>query len=293
MMLEDDSVLNALPYISLSIKTLKLVDCDLKVDHLADMICILRKKHNLRCLSLRNNRYLYIDGWVNDLFEKLPFLKALDLSICDLDPVDGLNLATSLSHPDARLESLNISGNVRLDNSIPDIVHACIVSGVRELECSYCNISSSEVQETIFEILANKKPCSLRSLTMRGTRMASISALIRCIEQNESLERLLLNHPREPGEVSSQNLELILAAVRNNYYLCDLQIDLPWRSENSVLKELNYWLTLNRCGRSILVNDSRRNWLKVITAVDRWGDIDALHWILRSGAEQFHTLEVS
>ena len=285
--LGDNSILHALPYISSSIKTLKLAGCELTVDHMSEAIRVLRTKRNLKSLSLRNNRRLVIDGWLDDLLEELPFLKVLDLSICDLSPVDGMNLANSIrAHSDCRLERLNIAGNYRMDESIPEIVDACISAGLYEVECSHCDISN-EIQEAIFDLMATRKPCSLRSLKMQGARISSSAALVRCIEQNESLERLLLNHPRDPFEVSAQNLELFLAAIRNNYYLSSFQIDLPWSYDKKVLKELEHWLTLNRCGRSILVNDPRRNWPSVIAAIDGLRDIDTLHWILRMGVEQF------
>ena len=284
-------MLQALPYISPSITTLKLVDCDLTAAHMPDLISILRKKRNLRCLSLRHNRYLFVDSWLEELLEKMPFLKALDLSICDLNPVDGLSLAGALkAHPETGLESLSIAGNYRLGESISEIVNACILSGLQELECSYCDISD-RVQETVFQLLATKKPCSLRSLKMQAVRVLNVPAVIRCIENNESLERLILHHPREPNGVSSQSLNLILGAIRRNHYLMDFQIDLPWKVDETVVKELEHWLTLNRCGRSILVKDPRRTWPIVLAAVNSLGDIDSLHWILRSGVEQFRMCE--
>jgi hypothetical protein len=289
----DDSVLKALPYISPSITTLKLVDCDLTAEHMPDLISILRKRRNLRCLSFRHNRYLFVDTWLDKLLEKMTFLKALDLSICDLNPVDGMSLANALkANPQTGLESLSIAGNYRLGESISEIVYACTLSGIKELECSYCDVSD-RVQEVVFDLLATKKHCSLRSLKMQAARITNIPALIRCIEENESLERLLLHHPREPVGVSSHSFSLILDAVRHNHYLTDFQVDLPWKVDERVAKELEHWLTLNRCGRSILVNDPRRTWPNVLAAVNRLGDIDALHWILRSGVGQLRLCEVS
>lgn len=289
MIRSDESILNALPYISPSITTLKLVDCDLKVQHMSEMIQILRKKRNLHCLSLRHNRRLCLDGWQSEILQQMPFLRALDLSICDLSPFDGLRLAKSLrDHANTcQLKSLSIAGNFRLDEAIPDIVDACASSGVFELECSYCDISNKS-QEAVFHNLATNRPCHLRSLKMQATRVANIPSLIRCIEQNESLERLLLNHPREPSGIRPECLVEILCAMRNNYYLGEFQIDLPWILDEQVLQEMEYWMTLNRCGRSILVNDRRRNWPNVLAAVDQLGDIDIFHSILRRGAEQFH-----
>jgi hypothetical protein len=285
---DDSSVLAALPYISPSIKTLKLVDCSLEVRDMQGLITCLRKKYHVQSLSLRHNRRLYLNGWEKDLLQSLPFLKALDLSICDLDPVDGMRLAAALTQSAncSGLESLSVAGNYRINEAIPQLVEACTRKGVIELDCSFCDVQN-KCQHEVFNFLATAQPCSLRSLKMQAVRMKNVAALVRCIENNTSLERLILDHPREPYEVSSPSLDEILKAVRENYYLKVLRVDPPWDVDRKVLEEMEHWMTLNRCGRSILVHDSSKYWPRVLANTARLNDIDTLHWMLRNGAEQF------
>jgi len=289
----DETILRVIPFLPSSLETLHLVDCNLSVDNIAPVIRILRKRRNLRCLSLRLNRRLCVDGWMDDLLEKLPLLKELDLSICDLGVVDGMNLANSLiAHPNTRLTRLSVAGNCRLDESMETIFHACVKSGTTELECSHCEVTA-KLQGILFDLMATHKPCLMRSVKLQGARIINIPALVRCIEQNESLECLLFNNPRDPNRISPQSLALLLTAIRKNFYLSEFEVDLPYRVDEDVMKELKYWLTFNGCGRSILMNDPRRNWPDVIAAVDGMGDIDTLHSFIRMGIEQSRIYEVA
>jgi len=82
-----------------------------------------------------------MNGWENDLVEKLSFLKALDLSICDLGTVDGVQLAAALTrHPHGTLESLKLAGNYRMSEAIPDLVKVYARLGVIEWDCSFCDV---------------------------------------------------------------------------------------------------------------------------------------------------------
>ncbi len=283
----DDSVLAVLPYLSPTIKTLKLVDCDLQAHDILDLVRMLRKKRHIQSLSLRHNRRLFMNGWERDLLAKLPFLKVLDLSICDLDPVDGWRLAAALKeNTSSNLESLSVAGNYRLHESVPDLVEACAIQGIIELDCSFCDVQN-KYQQQVFEVLATIQPCSIRSLKMQSIRIKNIAPLIQCIAQNTSLERLILNHPREPIELSTKSVDEILVAIRNNYYLTVFRVDTAWDQDPKVLEEMEYWMTLNRCGRSILVHDRSKYWPNVLANVGNLHDIDTLYWILRNGVEQF------
>jgi hypothetical protein len=283
----DDNVLAALPHISPSIKTLKLVNCALQVQDMPELIRCLRKKRHVQCLSLRHNRRLYMNGWEKDLLHSLPFLKALDLSICDLDPVDGMRLAAALSkNSNSDIQSLSVAGNYRIHESIPQLVKACSLKGVIEMDCSFCDVQN-KCQQEVFDFLATAQPCSLRSLKMQAVRMKNADSLVHCIEHNTSLERLILDHPREPYELSSQCMGQIVDAVRDNYYLKVFRVDPPLDVDSKVLEEMEHWMTLNRCGRSILVNDSSKYWPLVLANTSRLNDIDTFYWMLRNGAEQF------
>lgn len=284
----DESVLAALPHLSPSIKTLKLVDCGLQVQDMDELIRCLRKKRHVQSLSLRHNRRLFMNGWEQELLEKLPFLKVLDLSICDLDPVDGFRLAAAMNRhsQQSRLQSLSVAGNYRIHEAIPKLMEACNNVGVMEMDCSFCDVQN-KCQQEVFHYLATAEPCSIRSLKMQAVRMKNLAPLIQCLEQNTSLERLILNHPREPYEIASQGMSQILRAVRDNYYLKVFRVDPPWDVSPKVLEEIEYWMALNRCGRSILVHDSTKYWPLVLANTARLNDIDTFYWMLRNGAEQF------
>lgn len=283
----DDRVLAALPFMSPSIKTLKLVDCDLQVEDMPDLIQILRKKRHIQLLSLRHNRRLYMNGWEQEMLQKMPFLKGLDLSICDLDPIDGIRLARALKDRNkGGLKGLCVSGNYRLSEAVPQLVEACATTGVAELNCSFCDVQN-QCQHQVFEILATIQPCSLRSLRMQSVRVKDPKPLIRCIELNTSLQRLILDHPREPFDLPSHAMDALLEAVRNNYYLHAFRFDPPWNIDAKVLEEMGQWMTLNRCGRSILVDDSSKYWPRVLSNAANLGDPDKFFWILQNGANLF------
>lgn len=286
----DDIVLAALPYMPPTATTLKLNDCNLQVEHIPRLIELLRTKIHVRVLSLRHNRRLYMNGWENNLVGKLPFLKALDLSICDLNSVDGMQLAAALTqNTKSQIECLNVAGNYELRESIPDIVKACCRAGIVELDCSFCDVAS-KFHSQVFELLATEKQCSIRSLKMQSVRIRNVAPLIRCIEQNTSLERLVLNDPRAPCPLIPDTMDKLLVALRNNYYLQVLQVDTVWNQDLKVLKEMEHWMTLNRCGRSILLHDKNRYWPQVLVRAASLEDLDSFYWILRNGAEHFATV---
>ena len=286
----DDRVLAALPYLSPSIKTLKLVDCDLLVEDMPDLIQILRKKRHIRVLSLRDNRNLYMNGWETQVLPQLPFLRALDLSLCDLDPFDGLRLAAAIrqcSNNKSFLQGLSLAGNYRLSEAIPELVEACGSSGIIELDCSFCDVQN-KCQQQIFTTLANIQPCSLRSLKMQSVRITNVAPLVDCIVKNTSLERLILDNPRDAFRLGTQGMYQLLEAVKYNYYLQVLHVDVQYDVSPKVLQEMEQWMTLNKCGRSILVNDSRKYWPRVLANAGKLGDVDLFYWVLRNGVDQFH-----
>lgn len=285
--LADDIVLAVLPYLPPTVTTLKLNDCNLQAEHIPRLVDILRKKIHVRVLTLRQNRLLYMNGWEHDLLKQLPFLTALDLSICDLHAGDGVRLAAALTeHTKSKLESLNVAGNYGLRESVADIVKACSRRGIVELDCSFCDIPS-KYHSQIFEFLATEENCSLRSLKMQSVSIKNPAPLIRCIEQNTSLERLILNDPHVQRPLTPATMDMLLATIRNNYYLQVLQVDTACNQDEKVLKEMEYWMTLNRCGRSILLHDERRSWPQVLARFANLDDPDTFYWILRNGAEHF------
>ena len=282
----EDNIVRIVPHISTSIETLKLIDCDLLTYHIPELCEMLRKQRHVRHLSLRQNRYLE-GGW-KCLF-RLPFLKTLDISICDLNASDGFCIAQAIEK-NHFLSRLSLAGNYRLPMAIPKLVQASATHLV-ELDISFCDVQN-KVKKDVFDILATTPNCTIRSLKMQGSRQTNIDALINCIRHNTSLNRLILDHPRDQFPVSSDDLKEVLDALQYNYYLQMIILDtLP--QDQSTLAKMDFWLQLNSCGRSIVLQDCNnhqsfgKSWPQVLGQAAFMGDINILFWLIKHGAELF------
>jgi hypothetical protein len=290
----EDNILVIVPYISQSVKTLKLVDCDLRTYHIPQLAKLLRKRRKLRSLSLRHNRELDIDGSWDDLMS-MPCLESLDISICDLDPADGFHFAAALANnKNQSLQRLSVAGNYRMSTSIPKLIQVACTRLV-ELDCSFCDVNN-KIQKQVFELLATQPNCTLRSLKIQGIRVNNADALAECIRHNTSLERLILDHPREPFPVDLSVFERLSKALQYNYYLQILRLDTMAPQylapqDRQAIQQMQFWLQLNRCGRSLLLQDggppTLKSWPTVLAQAASLGDINVLFWLLKNGAEQF------
>jgi hypothetical protein len=282
----DVNILRIVPHISMTVETLKLVDCNLLTHDIPKLCGMLRKRRRLQHLSLRFNRYLD-GGW--ECLLSLPFLKTLDISICDLDPADGFCIAQAIEKSQS-CTSLSVAGNYRMALAIPKLVQ---VSATRliELDCSFCDVQN-KFQKQVFDILATTPNCTIRSLRMQASRIKNTDSLIRCIRQNTSLKRLIVDHPKEPFPVDSVSLKKILDALQYNYYLQIFRVDTMMK-DRKIVQEMEFWLQLNRCGRSILLQDNnngqcfRNSWAVVLGQAALREDINVLFWLLKHGAGHF------
>lgn len=286
----DENVLSLLPHLSRTIRALTLADCGLQSHHIPELIRHMRHKRHVQILSLRHNQLLRLDGWESVLLRELPFLKCLDLSLCDLDPLDGIALASAFEKAGkdkgSHLCRLSLAGNYRLDSSVPKVVEASARNGLIEIDCSFCDVHN-KTQQQVFRCLTTAQPCTLRSLKMQAVRIKDSGPLVECIRNNTPLERLILNHPREPYHISTQSMEGIKEAVKSNFYLKDFAVDIPWDQDERSLDEMEYWLNLNRCGRSIFVQDESQSWPEVLAKASALGNRDIVYWFLKNGASLF------
>eukprot|EP00980_Cylindrotheca_fusiformis_P001455 scaffold345_cov134-Cylindrotheca_fusiformis.AAC.66 len=282
----EDNIVQILPHLSPTIKTLNLIDCDIMAHHIPRLQDALRKKRQIQSISLRHNRQL--DGGWKELFS-LP-IASLDLSLCDLDPADGHYIAQALrgSHT---LKSLNVAGNYRMTIAIPELVEVASAALV-ELDCSFCEIQN-EFQRKVFDIMAAADKCTIQSLTMQGVRIKDADCLIKCLNSNHSLQRLILNHPRDSSKpIDSSSLRAIIQAVEHNYFLKVFEIDVP-HYDRKLLKEMDFWLRLNRCGRGVILQDindhlvESKPWLSVLEDAGLMGDKEVVYWLLTHGSELF------
>lgn len=145
------NIINILPHISSSIKTLKLMACGINKHHIPKLCEYIRRRlYGLKKLSLRQN--FTLDGGYRDLFS-LRGIRSLDLSLCDLDENDGYCIGRAIEkYENEDLEQLSLAGNYRLSASVPDIIRAGAVK-LSHMDCSFCGVNN-KTQEEVFDILA-------------------------------------------------------------------------------------------------------------------------------------------
>jgi hypothetical protein len=280
----DDNIIGIIPYISESIESLKLSENDLQ-SHYIPLLCDnVRKKRNIKSLSLRHNRDLA--GCWEELLD-LPQLKSLDLSICDMDESDGYMIVKALKEQNHCLKKLSVAGNYRMAGAIPAMVEAAGTTALVAFDCSFCEVNN-RFQRQVFHILATVPNCTLRSLRMQGTRIKNVDGILECIHKNQSLENLVLDHPREPAPLAANDISTMMEAVQSNYFLQDIRFDVEKRNKD-IMQGAQFWLDLNRCGRSLLLqeNDTGKSWSNVIYSAAQMNDKDIVFWLLKHGANQF------
>jgi hypothetical protein len=290
-----ESIVKIVPFVSLSVKTLNLVDCGLRCGHVPELCEVIRRKmHGLQELSLRHNREL--NGGFQELFA-LPCIKSLDLSLCDLGPQDGYYIGRAMekhccdrdnkiNNDNHHLKRLSLAGNYRMSEAIPDIVRLA-ASRLQELDCSFCDVQS-KFQGKVFKILATHPNCTIQSFSMQGTRIGDVTELVHCLQSNNSLRHLLLDHPREPFPISREGMERVLSAIKLNYSIYTLKLD-TYKCED-VWREIDFFVQLNRCGRKMLLQDNKDrtiSWSTVLEMGAKNEDINILFWLLKHGSVMF------
>jgi hypothetical protein len=279
----DDSILRILPNLSKSITSLGLVDCDLTTPDIPLLAEALRNI-GLSHLSLRLNRRL--DGEWKHLLNM--GLQSLDLSLCDLDFHMGFSLARALEKSFAigsRLDKFNVAGNYRMAPAVPQLVRVAATQ-LRHFNCSFCDVQN-KLQHEVFDILATAPSCTLRSFHMQATRVVDASSLIKLVQQNRSLQSLVISHPKETFPLSREDLKVLNQTLPLNYHLGHFQFDCErqyWKYRDS----LQFWLQLNKCGRRVLLNDSKGlSWSMVLARAAQLPDKQVLQWLVRNGVEHF------
>eukprot|EP00535_Pseudo-nitzschia_heimii_P012081 CAMPEP_0197194664 /NCGR_PEP_ID=MMETSP1423-20130617/29658_1 /TAXON_ID=476441 /ORGANISM="Pseudo-nitzschia heimii, Strain UNC1101" /LENGTH=412 /DNA_ID=CAMNT_0042648121 /DNA_START=342 /DNA_END=1580 /DNA_ORIENTATION=- len=297
---EQVNIINIIPYLSSGIKTLKFMSCGINKYHIP-ILCenIHRRMHGLEKLSLRQN--FSLDGGYHYLFA-LGGIRSLDLSLCDLDETDGYCVAHAIKKcENDNLQQLNLAGNYRLSMSVPDIVRAGATK-LLHMDCSFCGVNMKSHQE-VFEILAEKpthsqsispsfqsgKKCTLQSFRMQGIVLYDVKGLIKCIRNNHSLRSLVVNHPHETRSISLESMQEVVEALRSNYSLQVLKFDIIPSQCLGMLKEFDFWLRLNRCGRRLLLqtNEVIDSWTNIIALAAKSNDHNVVFWLLKHGSVTF------
>ena len=287
------NVVELLPYVSSNITTLKLVCCGIDKRHIQKLCKNIRNRlHGLKRLSLRQN--FMLNGGYDELFS-LRGIRSLDLSLCDLDQYDGQLVGRALQKNENKdLQQLCLAGNYRLSSSLSEIIRAGVVQ-LTHIDCSFCEVNT-KTQQQVFDILAEEpSPASItqddcrRSYTIESLRMQGIElnvdGLVHCIRNNSSLRSLIVNHPREERSIETDGMHKIVEALESNYSLEVLQFDVIQRHHRGIVKDLNFWIKLNRCGRRVLLqtNQDVRSWANIVTEAARSNDHNILFWLLKHG----------
>jgi hypothetical protein len=79
--LVEEHIIRIVPFVSASVETLKLVDCDMQTYRIPALCQLIRKRRQLQSLGLHHSRH--VDGGCFEDLLSLPGLESLDLSICD------------------------------------------------------------------------------------------------------------------------------------------------------------------------------------------------------------------
>ena len=291
------NIIHIIPHISSCIKTLKLIGCGINKGHVPKLCEYIRRRlHGLTELSLRQN--FTLEGGYADLFS-LRGIRSLDLSLCDLDQNDGYCIGRAIEkYENKDLKDLNLAGNYRLSASVPDIIRAGAVK-LSHMDCSFCGVNN-KIQEEVFDILAkelsesspplhNFKNCTIQSLHMQGIILNDVNGLVKCIRNNSSLRSLIIDHPRETRSISLEGIQKIVAALHSNYSLEVLKFDTIPKQHSKSLKDLDFWLKLNRCGRRALLmkNEIVNSWSTILIQAAKTNDHNVLFWMLKHGSVTF------
>jgi hypothetical protein len=284
---QDDSIINIIHFLGASVKSLALVNCELCDDHVNQLLEALQQRvYPIQHLSLRHNRALMMSDWTHRIFQSLPQLRSLNVSLCDLDPADGHLLAQALRNApsNSNLERLSVAGNYRMTIAIPELVDAASTR-LQQLDCSFCDVQD-RILSQVFEILATTSNCTLQSFICQASRVMDSTALVNCIQHNKSLRSLVLNHPKEPYSLSEETLQAICGAMPYNYTLEQLIVDC--KNAKSI-EPFEVWFALNRCGRRLVHQgfSSNLQWGSVLEKAAAMDDPNILYWLVQNGAEQF------
>jgi hypothetical protein len=268
-------------------KILSLIDCNLTnadLIHLADFLHI---RGGLAELRLRSNRQVSGAGLLHIL--QAPVMKKLDVSLCDLQPDDGILMANALQRRPWPLDQFILAGNYRLGKGAIALVNEPCVSKIRSLDLSYSVHTDSILSAILTQLgqsLHSNHGAVLQRIAIHGawnetTAVESLEGLL--WQQRKSgthggnnggggrkgnLRSLQLNNPHSPIYLSVAQVQSLECALRDNYELEDLGLDYPTTttapnksdvaeststtSAKDAVNNLQFWLRLNSAGRRIV-----------------------------------------
>jgi hypothetical protein len=308
------------------LKTLKLIDCDMDDRQIILLADFIHMRGGIAHLSLRNNRTLREHGL--SIICQAPVTESLDLSLCDLTGKAACAIAVAISTRPWVLGELVLCGNYQIDTrGMLALTSQACCDKLLALDISYCDYSDSKAVDTLVSLKNLDSSTKLRQITMQGTRVASgdaTRALCQLLETENSLRVVRINdRSRTDSKIMSvQQLRGVVAAVKDNYELEQLELDSHQQLRNDsihnrnapssafstpeemvVWQELEFYLRLNRAGRRILrvkgtstrsnktwrsreKKDQDVDWFDVVARC-AGDDMDVLYWIVRESADRF------
>jgi len=242
-----------------SLKSIQLTDCDITDKDAVDLAEYLHIRGGLARLSLRgNSRYLGRRGL--RMICQAPVMQQLDLSLCDLDPIDVQVVAASIAKRPWPLGELVLCGNYRMDTPglIALTAPACCDKLIG-LNISYCDVGPVKAKKFLESLWQNLSPSSaLQQINMQGCRLRGrdgdvADALRRILQKNSSLRVVKINDPSDPQNMGAPELLHLLAGLEFNYEVEELHVDsLANDQESLIRRDMDFLIRLNRAGRRVL-----------------------------------------
>lgn len=244
-----------------TLSELKLVDCGLTDDSVLELC-----KHILPTtrLSVRGNRKI---TWKSAcaLVEKAQ--SCLDLSLCDLDSFDLVQISRAVGQREEIMEELFFCGNYRMGlPGVRALFDVCPFK-VEHVDISYSDLSEAMTLLVLQKLsdlgeadiyLQRAKPTVLKRLVMHGCMPSSDDGLrlLLSLLQHSSLplRALAINDPKnERKYISADRMLEIALAMKDNYEMEELEFDFHRNQQQQrAWKQIEYWQQMNRAGRRLL-----------------------------------------
>lgn len=314
------------------LKSLSLIDCGVTGDIAIELAQFIHIKGGIAELSLRSNRRLSVTSKVGQsgirMICQAPIMRKLDLSLCDLDSADTVDVANGIAARTYPIGEVILSGNYRMESGgLNSLMQPSCCQKMLVLNVSYCSITSDRLVN-LLNTLAQFKAHNtlLRRVVLCGSIIvtdAAVTALQNLLLSDSPIRSLDLRDLQEPKNLSAHQIRRISDAMYFNYEMEEVVFDHQSHvSDDSMRrKNLDFYFQLNQVGRRIVrtslhptepmilssqailqryLDRSMRHlvtsnsstdcdWYRVLEKAGEVDNLDVLYWIVRhSGVNRFH-----
>lgn len=266
---------------------LYLVDCGL-TDRTAELLAdYMHLRGGLQELSVRSNRALGCKGV--QLLVQAPISRKLDLSLCDLGPIEVEALANALQNRQWPLHHLLLCGNYRLDiEGVVAMTQPETLAKLVHLDMSFCDLGDYKTT-VLFEALIKARSPTLQHVTLQGCRLLSndvVDCLCRLLRANTNIRFLTLDNPASPSGMSLAQLQKVTGCLRDNFHVEELRLDRVRHHEEAYCwQQVAFYIRLNQAGRRVLLGGSRADWVKALSRSNH--DMELSYWMVLNSAAHF------